>query len=137
MQTYTCLVVPLTIAFTRFTLGFQGRLERRWEWETWIPKATPLSQNSHLAIRLYLLAGWNHAVKNGMYDFKASGYMIPDTEKKCKGYFQKPLVFLSKGELRCCQLGKRLLYCVLYHFMSAVQMKNNGNCVLNCPARIK
>ena len=33
------------IAFTRLTLGFQVRLERRWEWETWIPKVTPLSQN--------------------------------------------------------------------------------------------
>ena len=34
VQTYTCLGVPFTIALTRFTLGFQGRLERRWEWET-------------------------------------------------------------------------------------------------------
>jgi len=29
VQTYTCLGVPFTIALTRFTLGFQGRLERR------------------------------------------------------------------------------------------------------------
>ena len=29
VQTYTCLGLPLTIALTRFTLGFQGRLERR------------------------------------------------------------------------------------------------------------
>ena len=27
-------------------------LERRWEWETLIPKVTPLSQNSHLAMLL-------------------------------------------------------------------------------------
>jgi hypothetical protein len=39
------------IAFTRLTLGFQGRLERLWEWETLMPKVTPLSQNSHFAIR--------------------------------------------------------------------------------------
>ena len=38
------------IALTRFTLGFTGRLERLWEWETLIPKVMPLSQNSHLAI---------------------------------------------------------------------------------------
>ena len=29
VQTYTWRGEPLTIAFTRFTLGFQGRLERR------------------------------------------------------------------------------------------------------------
>ena len=29
VQTYTCFGVPSTIALTRFTLGFQGRLERR------------------------------------------------------------------------------------------------------------
>ena len=51
VQTYTWRGVPLIKAFTRLTLGFQGRLERRWEWETLIPKVTPLSQNSHLAIR--------------------------------------------------------------------------------------
>ena len=33
------------IAFTRLTLGFHTRLERRWEWETLMPKVTPLSQN--------------------------------------------------------------------------------------------
>ena len=52
VQTYTWVGVPFTIAFTRFTLGFQTRLERRWEWETWMPKVTPLSQNSHLAMLL-------------------------------------------------------------------------------------
>ena len=33
------------IAFTRLTLGFHTRLERRWEWDTLMPKVTPLSQN--------------------------------------------------------------------------------------------
>ena len=51
VQTYTWRGVPFTIAFTRFTLGFQARLERLWEWETLMPKVTPLSQNSHFAIR--------------------------------------------------------------------------------------
>ena len=52
VQTYTWVGVPSTIAFTRFTLGFQVRLERRWEWDTRMPKVTPLSQNSHLAMLL-------------------------------------------------------------------------------------
>ena len=34
VQTYTWRGVPFTIALTRFTLGFQGRLDRLWEWET-------------------------------------------------------------------------------------------------------
>ena len=32
------------MALTRFTLGFQVLLERLWEWETLIPKVTPLPQ---------------------------------------------------------------------------------------------
>ena len=34
VQAYTWHGVPLTTALTRFTLGFQVRLERLWEWET-------------------------------------------------------------------------------------------------------
>jgi len=41
---------PSTTAFTRFTLGFQVLLLRLWEWETLIPKDTPLPQMSHFAI---------------------------------------------------------------------------------------
>ena len=44
VHAYTWHGVPLTIALTRFTLGFQARLERLWEWETLIPKVTPLPQ---------------------------------------------------------------------------------------------
>ncbi len=44
VQAYTWHGVPLTMALTRFTLGFQVRLERLWEWETLIPKVTPLPQ---------------------------------------------------------------------------------------------
>ena len=50
VQAYTLVGVPLTIALTCFTLGFHVRLERRWEWETLIPKVTPLPQKSHFAI---------------------------------------------------------------------------------------
>ena len=38
------------MALTRFTLGFQVRLERLWEWLTLMPKAISLPQNSHFAI---------------------------------------------------------------------------------------
>ena len=44
VQAYTWHGVPLTTALTRFTLGFQVLLERLWEWETLIPKVTPLPQ---------------------------------------------------------------------------------------------
>ena len=44
VQAYTWHGVPFTMALTRFTLGFQVLLERLWEWETLIPKVTPLPQ---------------------------------------------------------------------------------------------
>ena len=50
VQTYTWQRVPLTIAFTRFILGFQVRLLLLWEWLTWMPKATSFPQNSQVAI---------------------------------------------------------------------------------------
>lgn len=50
VQAYTWQGVPFTTALTRFTLGFHSRLERLWEWETLIPKVTPLPQKSHFAI---------------------------------------------------------------------------------------
>ena len=55
VQAYTWQGLPSTTAFTRFTLGFQVRLERRWEWDTLIPKTMPLPQKSHFAIFLHLL----------------------------------------------------------------------------------
>ncbi len=42
--------VPSTIALTRFTLGFHILLDRLWEWETLMPKVTPLPQISHLPL---------------------------------------------------------------------------------------
>ena len=50
VQAYTWQGVPFTTALTRLTLGFHSRLERLWEWETLIPKVTPLPQKSHFAI---------------------------------------------------------------------------------------
>ena len=38
---------PATIARTRWMLGFQRRLLRRWEWLTLIPKEGCLPQSSH------------------------------------------------------------------------------------------
>lgn len=43
--------VPLTIALTRCTLGFQVLLEALWEWDTLLPKVTPLPQTAHFAIQ--------------------------------------------------------------------------------------
>ena len=37
-------------SLNRRTFGFQVLLERLWEWETLIPKVTPLPQISHFAI---------------------------------------------------------------------------------------
>lgn len=42
--------VPFTTAFTRCTLGFHVLLERLCEWDTLMPKVTPLPQISHFAM---------------------------------------------------------------------------------------
>ena len=52
VQAYTRFGVPLTSAFTRLIFGFQVLLVRLWEWETLMPKVTPLPQHAHLAILL-------------------------------------------------------------------------------------
>jgi len=54
VHAYTCRGEPFTSAFTRFTLGFHIRFDRRWEWLTLMPKETPLSQYAHFAIVLHL-----------------------------------------------------------------------------------
>ena len=55
VQTLTWHGDPFTRAFTRLTLGFQVLFDLLWEWETLMPKTTPLPQISHLAILLHLL----------------------------------------------------------------------------------
>ena len=78
VQTYTWRGVPSTIALTRLTLGFHILLERLWEWETLIPKATPLPQISHLAIsctsnpslRFRIIA---YVLRIGLYDSRYGG----------------------------------------------------------------
>jgi hypothetical protein len=73
--------VPLTTALTRLTLGFQVRLERLWEWETLIPKVTPLPQKSHFAISLHLQSKINHLRHRRRFD------MIADFFVKSKHFF--------------------------------------------------
>jgi len=43
------------MTLTLFTLGFHILLERLWEWDTLMPKDTPLSQISHFANLPHLL----------------------------------------------------------------------------------
>lgn len=54
--------VPFTIAFTRWTLGFHVLFVSLWEWETLLPKVTPLPQISHFAIVGY--TSLNHVEKH-------------------------------------------------------------------------
>ena len=72
-QTLTWHGVPLTIAFTRRTLGFQVRLERLCEWETLIPKVTPLPQTSHFAI--FPAPPYLYHLSNGYYNTTTNGEM--------------------------------------------------------------
>ena len=83
VQAYTWHGVPLTTALTRLTLGFQVRLERLWEWETLIPKVTPLPQKSHFAIRC--TSHPNHNPRNDAIRRRLD--MIADIGGKCKHYF--------------------------------------------------
>ena len=94
-QTYTWQGVPFTIAFTRFTFGFHVLFERLWEWETLIPKVTPLPQNSHFAILLHLLKQTNISI-------------LSDFEKKSKLFFD----FFKKKFLA---LEKWYFYLKFYH----------------------
>ena len=83
VQAYTWHGVPLTTALTRLTLGFHARLERLWEWETLMPKVTPLPQKSHLAI---------HCTSYLQNSLKISPFfrrldMIPKIAQKSKCFF--------------------------------------------------
>ena len=91
VQAYTWQGVPLTTALTRFTLGFQVRLERLWEWETLIPKVTPLPQKSHLAIRC---TSYLNNTQNPPFLRRLD--MIADIAEKCKLFFQKNQTFFKK-----------------------------------------
>ena len=101
VQAYTWQGVPLTTALTRFTLGFQARLERLWEWETLIPKVTPLPQKSHFAISLHLPSEWS---LNGLRLSQALWYHIKHFKKK-QALFYKKSDFLSApgtAAINCC-----------------------------------
>ena len=100
VQAYTWQGVPLTTALTRFTLGLMVRLERLWEWETLIPKVTPLPQKSHLAIRCtsYLKNTHNSPVHRRLD-------MIADIDEKCKHFFQKIWIFSKIILILCLGVG--------------------------------
>ena len=91
VQAYTWHGVPLTTALTRLTLGFQVRLERLWEWETLIPKVTPLPQKSHFAIRC--TSHPNHNPRNDALRRRLN--MIAEIVQKCKHYFSIFSIFLK------------------------------------------
>ena len=91
VHAYTWQGVPLTTALTRLTLGFHARLERLWEWETLIPKVTPLPQKSHLAISCTShpdVYSTNYAYSQALrYDNKLS--------PKMQAFFSKFFCFLK------------------------------------------
>ena len=91
VQAYTWQGVPLTTALTRFTLGLMVRLERLWEWETLIPKVTPLPQKSHLAIRC---TSYLNNTQNPLFHKRLN--MIADIDEKCKLFFRKNANFFIK-----------------------------------------
>src|SRR2546421_10454602 len=49
VQTWTRFGLPFTIARTRWMLGFQRRLVRRWEWLMLMPNEGCLPHTSHTA----------------------------------------------------------------------------------------
>ena len=97
-QTLMWQGVPLTIAFTRRTLGFQVLLDRLWEWETFIPKVTPLPQISHLAI-----VAPPSAIEHNKD-------ILPDIPKKCK-WFGEFIFENCKISWKNCPAGRvRLVF---------------------------
>ena len=89
VQAYTWHGVPLTTALTRLTLGFHARLERLWEWETLMPKVTPLPQKSHLAIHC---TSYLHAKSKVCLCRRLD--MIPEFDEKSKCFFRKNRNFI-------------------------------------------
>ncbi len=78
----------MTIALTRFTLGFHVLFVRLCEWETLIPKVTPFPQISHFAIRLHLLIDLSSALSNVT--------IISYHSEKCKSFLKKILNFFIR-----------------------------------------
>ena len=93
VHAYTWQGVPLTTALTRFTLGFQVRLDRLWEWETLIPKVTPLPQKSHLAIHC---TSYPHAFLSVAL-FTQSLKYCNRLCRKMQALFSKFFTFFQKG----------------------------------------
>ena len=101
VQTYTWRGEPSTIAFTRFTLGFQALLERLWEWETLMPNVTPLPQISHFAN-----CCTSNRLKISEYPAPedAAMYIIRISREKQEKIFKKIYFFQNSREsLRKCR----------------------------------
>ena len=85
VQALTRQGVPLTNALTRWTLGFQVRLDRLCEWDTLIPNVTPLPQMSHFAIlctSFCVIAGRNFSATE-----KITTDILPDICPNCNSFF--------------------------------------------------
>ena len=82
----------MTIALTRFTLGFHVLFVRLCEWETLIPKVTPFPQISHFAIRLHLLIDLSFQIKQRDYYIISFRKMQAFFEKNSK-IFLRSLIF--------------------------------------------
>ena len=78
----------MTIALTRFTLGFHVLFVRLCEWETLIPKVTPFPQISHFAIRLHLLIDLRFKLSNVI--------IISYPSEKCKPFLKKIRIFFIR-----------------------------------------
>ena len=92
VQAYTCLGLPSTMALTRFTFGFQVRLERLWEWLTLMPKAISLPQNSHFAT-----CEAPPFLSISLYSMNSLS-IIAERRDKCKLYFHPRGLFMPGGE---------------------------------------
>lgn len=120
VQAYTWQGVPFTTALTRFTLGFHSRLERLWEWETLIPKVTPLPQKSHFAI--HCTSHPNHYLHN-LHHNRALRYHTR-FRRKMQAFFS---LFFEKVPADCPQArtapsARRTMPSIPYFFAKAVDI---------------
>ncbi len=84
----------MTIAFTRFTLGFHILLERLWEWETLMPNVTPLPQISHFAN----CCTSNHRKKHPLLKrHNTPQHILTEIFLKCKRKIAKIYIFFGDG----------------------------------------
>lgn len=85
----------MTIALTRFTLGFHVLFVRLCEWETFIPKVTPFPQISHFAIRLHLLNYSSYPPAEITAELDNMN-IVTHIREKCKPFLKKNLNFFIR-----------------------------------------